>query len=74
MRTELVTYDIRFDDVDAVAAHGRGRHRDGRDLAADACVGASRDRRRATEILDAGRDADGRIVLEVDARYTFGTA
>jgi hypothetical protein len=30
--------------------------------------------RRATEILEATRTADGRLVLEVDARYTFGTA
>jgi len=28
--------------------------------------------RRATEILEAGREAQGRIVLEVGARYTFG--
>jgi hypothetical protein len=30
--------------------------------------------RRATEILESSRDADGRIVLEVGARYTFGVA
>jgi hypothetical protein len=30
--------------------------------------------RRATEILEAGRNAEGRVVLEVDARYTFGVA
>jgi SAM-dependent methyltransferase len=30
--------------------------------------------RRAGEILEANRDADGRIVLEVGARYTFGLA
>ena len=30
--------------------------------------------RRATEILDASRDENGRIVLEVGARYTFGVA
>jgi hypothetical protein len=28
--------------------------------------------RRAAEILEVGRDDDGRLVLEVDARYTFG--
>jgi ubiquinone/menaquinone biosynthesis C-methylase UbiE len=30
--------------------------------------------RRAAEILEATRDGDGRMVLEVGARYTFGTA
>ena len=30
--------------------------------------------RRATAILEDSRGSDGRIVLEVGARYTFGTA
>ena len=30
--------------------------------------------RRAAEILESGRDAGGRMVLEVGARYTFGVA
>ena len=30
--------------------------------------------RRATRLLDGSRDATGRIVLEVDARYTFGVS
>jgi hypothetical protein len=30
--------------------------------------------RRATEILEATRTADGRLELEVGARYTFGVA
>lgn len=30
--------------------------------------------RRATHILEGTRDAKGMLVLEVGARYTFGTA
>jgi hypothetical protein len=30
--------------------------------------------RRATELLEESRDAQGRMVLEVGARYTFGVS
>jgi ubiquinone/menaquinone biosynthesis C-methylase UbiE len=70
-RSELATYVVPFADVDewkrwswATPLGGlwrRTREADHPEIL-----------RRAGEILEASRDADGRIVLEVGARYTFG--
>ena len=74
VRTELVTHPIHFDDVDQWVRWSK----------AGTVMGGIWNRtdeadhpeilRRATTILDGARGSDGRIVLEVGARYTFGTA
>jgi hypothetical protein len=73
VRSELATYVIPFADVDewerwswATPMGGLWRRTPERDHPEIL--------RRATEILEASRDAQGRIVLEVGARYTFGIA
>ena len=47
---------------------------DGRAVAAHAEAAHPEIMRRATAILEASRAPDGRIVLEVSARYTFGVS
>lgn len=74
VRTDLVTHPIHFDDVDQWVRWSR----------AGTVMGGIWNRtdeadhpeilRRATATLEDSRGADGRIVLEVGARYTFGTA
>jgi SAM-dependent methyltransferase len=73
VRTELATYVIPFADVDewerwSWATPMGGLWRGTPEADHPEIL------RRATEILESGRDADGRIVLEVGARYTFGVA
>jgi trans-aconitate methyltransferase len=73
VRTESATYGIRFDSVEQW-----------RDWSVGTSMGGLWTRtpedahpeilRRATEILEAARDDTGQIVVEVDARYTFGIA
>ena len=74
VRTELVTHAIRFDDVDQWVAWSRAGTVMGGIWSRTPEAAHPEIRRRATAILEAGRDDDGRIVLEVGARYTFGTA
>ena len=74
VRTDLVTHPIHFDDVDQWVRWSKG----------GTVMGGIWNRtdeadhpeilRRATTILQGSRAEDGRIVLEVGARYTFGTA
>jgi len=74
VRTELATHRVPFADVDEWVRWSR----------AGTVMGGIWNRtdeadhpeilRRATEILERTRGADGRIALEVGARYTFGTA
>ena len=74
VRTALVTHPIHFDDVDQWVRWSR----------AGTVMGGIWERtpeadhpeilRRATEILEASRASDGRILLEVGARYSFGVA
>lgn len=70
VRSEHATYVIPFSDVDqwerwSWATPMGGLWRRTRETDHPEIL------RRATEILEASRDADGRIVLEVGARYTF---
>ena len=74
VRTELATHRVPFADVDEWVRWSR----------AGTVMGGIWNRtdeadhpeilRRATEILEGTRGVDGRIALEVGARYTFGTA
>ena len=74
VRTELATHRIAFADVEEWERWSR----------AGTVMGGIWNRtdeadhpeilRRATEILERTRGADGRLALEVGARYTFGTA
>jgi ubiquinone/menaquinone biosynthesis C-methylase UbiE len=74
VRTDLVTHPIHFDDVDQWVRWSK----------AGTVMGGIWNRtdeadhpeilRRATAILEGSRAEDGRIVLEVGARYTFGKA
>jgi SAM-dependent methyltransferase len=71
VHTELATYVIPFADVEAwrrwsLATPLGGLWRRTRESDHPEIL------RRATEILESGRDADGRVVLAVGARYTFG--
>jgi O-methyltransferase/aklanonic acid methyltransferase len=73
VRTELASHDIVFDDV-----------KQWRDWSGATPMGSLWRRtpeadhpevlRRAAAILESSRNAEGKIVMEVGARYTFGTA
>ncbi len=73
-RTESQTHRVLFDDVDAWVRWSRaGTVMSGlwsRTPEAD----HPEILRRATALLEGSRDADGRIVLELSTRYTFGVA
>jgi SAM-dependent methyltransferase len=71
--SQTVTYPIAFDDVEQWQRWSVGT------LIGRLWEQTPEDQhpeilRRAAEILEAGRDDAGRLVLQVDARYTFGIA
>ena len=73
VRTELATYAIPFVDADQWQRWSRATPMGGL-WRGTAEADHPEILRRASEILESGRDAEGRMVLEVGARYTFGVA
>ena len=73
VRTELASYDVVFDGVDQWRAWSWATPMGGlwRRTPATAHPEILE---RATAILERSRRSDGRLVLEVGARYTFGIA
>ena len=74
VRTELVTHPIPFADVDEWVRWSRAGTVMGGIWSRTAEADHPEILRRATEILEDSRAPDGRIVLEVGARYTCGVA
>jgi ubiquinone/menaquinone biosynthesis C-methylase UbiE len=74
VRTELVTHRISFADVEEWERWSRAGTVMGGIWNRTPEADHPEIRRRASEILERTRDADGRVVLEVGARYTFGVA
>jgi SAM-dependent methyltransferase len=73
VRSELATYDIRFDDAEQWHAWSWATPMGGIWRRTPESVHPEI-LRRATAILESSRDADGRIVLEVGVRYTLGVS
>jgi ubiquinone/menaquinone biosynthesis C-methylase UbiE len=74
VRTDLVTHPIHFDDVDEWVRWSKAGTVMGGIWNRTAEADHAEILRRATTILEGSRGPDGRTVLEVGARYTFGTA
>jgi ubiquinone/menaquinone biosynthesis C-methylase UbiE len=74
VRTDLGTHRITFADVEEWERWSRAGTVMGGIWNRSDEADHPEIRRRATEILEHTRGADGRIALEVGARYTFGTA
>jgi ubiquinone/menaquinone biosynthesis C-methylase UbiE len=74
VRTESQTHRVLFDDVEAWERWSRAGTVMGGLWTRTPEAAHPEILRRATALLEQSRDADGRIVLEVVARYTFGVA
>ncbi len=73
-RTESQTHRVYFDDVDAWVRWSRAGTVMGGLWSRTPEADHPEILRRATALLEATRQPDGRLVLEVGARYTFGVA